>query len=219
MQKWLSRVLTIRGIIAGVLASAVLMSGSLARSQVFYAYPGAPPVTDVAPAIGTTVGLGDDLFRLVGYGRFNLSEAADLGLEIVVDEFHDDWRYGAAGDVKFGIVPKNSTLPFDLSFNVGFGFQSGNDVTNINIPLGAVISTPVELVSGHSIVPYGGVYLLIMHASFDLPPQSRGDDSDTDTDIELRVGTSLLIGDTTGFFATLHIGDETMFYLGMNVGL
>jgi len=205
-----------------MIAAAVALSAvgpGAARAQVFYLYPGAPPVTRDDAALGGTVGFGDHLVRLLGYGRFNINPVADLGLEIVFDESNGHWRAGAGADVKYGIVPEGKTMPFDLSLNAGIGFQSGGDVTNLDVPVGGLMSRSFQLENGRVIVPYGGLYIVFRHASWDLPPGVRGDDSDTELDLELRLGGSISVFANGDAFVNLHIGEDIMFFLGYNANI
>lgn len=203
--------------------AAILMAASPANSQVFYSYPGAAVVKDAEPAAGAALGIGDDLLRILGYMRFNVNATTDFGLELVLDHWDgpfgvDDWRIGAGADLKYAIIPKNSTLPFDLAVNAGLGFESGGDVTNINVPLGGMISRPVELSNGRVVVPYGGIYILISHYSYDVDGPGI-DNDDTDTDVELRMGARTTISAATSAYATLHLGAGTMFFFGFDVKL
>jgi hypothetical protein len=196
-----------------MLAALVVLS-TQAQAQVFYEFPGAPVTKEHEPVLGPYIAIGDDLVRLGAYGRFNVTRLTDLGLELVFDNQNDDWRIGAGGDVKYAIVPTSVTLPFDLSLNAGFGFESGGDVTTILVPIGGVISRPLELASGRVLTPYGGVYVLIIHTSVDGPPGF--DASDTDADVELRTGISVQMKDQADVFAALHLGSGTRFYIGLN---
>ena len=208
---------------AAVILVAVMTAVSPARAQVFHSYPGAPVVKDTEPAAGAALGIGDDLLRIIGYARFNVNANTDFGLELVLDHWDvpfvgDEWRVGAGADVKYAIIPKNSTLPFDLAVNAGLGFESGGDVTNLNVPLGGLISRPLELNNGRVIVPYGGVYVLISHFSYDVSAPGF-DNDDTDTDVELRLGAKTSINDSTGAYVTLHLGAGNMFFFGFDVRL
>lgn len=194
-----------------------------ADAQVFHQYPGAPIVTDTQPAVGATFGFGDNLVRLLGYGRFNVSEVSDFGIEVALDHWDPNfgeggWRIGAGADFKYAIVPAETELPFDLSITGGLGIQTGNDVTNVNIPAGAVISRPLELQNNRVLVPYGALYLVYTHVSVDVPP-GFPDFSDDDLDIELRLGTSLEFGAGISGFVNIHIGNDEMFFLGVNSSL
>jgi hypothetical protein len=198
----------------------VALFTSLAGAQVFYTYPGAPPVKKDEPAVGVNVGFGDKLLRTLGYGRFNVNARSDLGLEIVADNTDtyssDVWRWGAGIDYKYAIVPEETTMPFDLAANGGFGFQSGGDMTNFNVPAGAMISRPLELEGGRVLVPYGGVYVLLQYTSWDLPAGAIGDDSDWELEVELRAGAGFEINKATLAYAALFLGAGTKFYLGIN---
>jgi hypothetical protein len=206
-----------RAAIAAVVIVALLAPA--VGAQVFYMYPGAPPVKKDEPAVGATIAFGDDLFRILGYGRFNINNVSDIGVELLTDNTDDVWRGGLAADYKYAIVPKETEMPFDLSVNGGFGYQWGGDISNILFPVGGLVSRPVELSGGQVLVPYGGVYILFQYTSWDLPPGVPGDTSDWDTDVELRIGSAFVINESSRAFATLHIGAGTRFYLGINFSL
>jgi hypothetical protein len=69
-----------------------------------------------------------------------------------------------------------------------------------------------------TIVPFGGVYLLVDYINIDAGP-GAGDYSDTDFDVELRLGASAEIIERGSVFASLHAGHDTMFFIGFNAGL
>jgi hypothetical protein len=206
-----------------IAVAVALVAATPAAAQVFHQYPGAVPVSDTEPALGGAVGFGDNIVRITGYGRFNVSELSDLGIEIVFDHWDPDfgdsgWRLGAGADFRYAIVPSGRTLPFDLSLDGGLGFQSGNDITNFHIPFGGIISRPLELRNHHILVPYGGLYVVFSHVSFDTPP-GIPDQDDSELDVELRLGTSIEFTDGIAGFVNVHIGDDEMFFLGVNASL
>jgi hypothetical protein len=197
------------------IAAMVVLGATIvpeAAAQVYHMYPGAPPVKKDAPALGITIGFGDELFRTLGYGRFNVNSVSDIGIELVMDKQNEDWRGGVGADYKYAIVPSETTMPFDLSANAGFGFITGNDITNIDIPIGGMISRPLELSSGGVLVPYGGVYVLIDYRSWST---GVGDDSDWTVDVELRGGAGYNFSNTVRGYANLHFGAGTRFYVGI----
>jgi len=196
----------------GLVLMAALCAGLAGpvSAQVYHIYPAAPVVPDDHPAAGAAFGIGDDLQRLLGFARFNIVPKADLGLELVFDRLGGDWRTGLGADVKYAIVPKTNELPFDLSVQGGFGFQTGSFFSNFDIPVGAVISRPLELDSGRQIVPFGGLYLIVRRLSLDAGP------SDTDIDVELRGGASFEVFDSGDAFITIHAGSDVMFFVGYN---
>ena len=72
-----------------------------------------------------------------------------------------------------------------------------------------------------SALAYGGIYLLFDHVKIDAPEGAPEDydDSDSDFDVELRIGASAEIVKRGSVFAALHAGNGTMFFLGFNAGL
>lgn len=205
------------------LVIATATAGS--NAQVFYAYPAAPPVSDTKPAVGGGLGITSDQLRLLGFGRFQLAPSFDLGLEVALDRRSNlgingndaNWRFGLGGDVKRSIIPSGHQLPFDLAAQAGFGFQSGGHLTTIDVPFGAVASRPVRLDNGREFVPYGGLYLVIRHTSFDLP--APFDAGNTDLDVDFRVGSSVALFDSGDAFVTLHISNDVMVFFGYNAGI
>jgi len=201
--------------------TALACVAGVSHAQVYFMYPGAPPVPGDQPAVGANIGIGDDVFRLLGYTRFNINEVSDLGIELVLDNGSsgfggDSWRVGAGGDYKYMIVPQDNQLPFDLAVGGGFGFQTGGDVTNFNILGGGLVSRPLEMNNGKIVVPYGGLYLIYSHTSFDNALVST---SDNDLDVEVRGGASISFSETLRGYITLHIGSNFMAFFGLNVAL
>jgi hypothetical protein len=209
-----------RVIIAAVALVAVL--APVTGAQVFYTYPGAQPAKPDQPALGANIGFGSDLFRILGYGRFNVNSASDLGIELLFDKADtpvdtDVWRWGFGADYKYAIVPKDTTsLPFDLALNAGFGYQNGGDLWNIRFPVGGLVSRPLNFKGDNVLVPYGGVYVLFEYAKWNLPSSSTADDSDIEVDVELRAGAGYEFNKTALAYATLFLGAGTKFYLGIN---
>jgi hypothetical protein len=208
------------GVLGGVMMLA-LASG--ARAQVFYSFPGAQPVIDTSVALGLVSGFGDNVVRLGGFGRFNLTPDADLGFEAMFqnvdteDSADDTSFYGAGADGKYVLLSRDGTTPVDLAVNAGVGFLTRDDYVNIHVPLGGIVSRDFTMNDGRLIVPYGGVYLLYDYVKIEGPEGS--DDSDSDADVELRVGASAEIVRNGSLFAALHAGNGTMFFLGFNAGL
>lgn len=210
-----TRVVTAAAVLVALLAPAV-------GAQVFYSYPGAPPAKPNQPAAGADMGFGDELLRLLGYGRFNVNSVSDLGVELLFDNTDsrveaDVWRWGFGADYKYAIVPQgDSEMPFDLAVNAGFGYQNGGDQWNIRFPVGGLVSRGLKVREDNLVVPYGGVYVLFQYASWDLPAGAMGDDSDFDVDVELRAGAGYEFTKTTMAYAAFYLGAGNKFYLGVN---
>lgn len=210
-----------------VLAAAVLfLLNTPSYAQVYHLFPGAPVVSAGEVEVGPYLSIGDNLVRMGGFARFNLNKHIDVGLEGILDNSHDNWRAGAGADLKYLVAPTSFSLPFELALNGGIGFDSGNHVTNILFPLGALASRTLILAQGRELTPYGGIYVVIYHISssitvpgFGVIPDRKIDFDDTDTDVELRMGASFRFMPRTYAFAALHLGMGNRFYIGITRGL
>jgi len=208
--------------LALLVAAAIAASAPNAPAQVFYSYPGARPVTDQSPSLGLFAGFGDDLIRLGGFGRFNVTPVADLGIEAIYDNVDsegggDDTGFGGAGiDGRYLIVAASEDVPLDIALQAGAGFRARSDFLHIRVPIGGVASHDFFYDDNRRIVPFGGVYMLMDYVKIESGPE---DYSDTDFDVELRLGASAEIIARGSVFAALHTGNGTMFFVGFNAGL
>jgi hypothetical protein len=126
--------------------------------------------------------------------------------------------FGGAGvDFRYLIVAAGESSPMDVSAHAGGGFLARSDVLTIRVPLGAMASRDIVLKDERIVVPYGGLYVVIDYVDIDAGPGA--DQSDTDADVELRLGVSAEIVRRGSVFAALHVGDDTMFFVGFNAGL
>lgn len=207
---------------------AALLLGVLpvvAHAQVFYSMPGARPVPDESPVLGMALGIGDNLFRLVGFGRFNAARTADLGLEIVYEDLDtgagadDQHRWGGGADFKKLIVEQDddNSRPVDAALQFGAGILAQSNYTLIKVPVGALVSRTFTVQEKRDIVPYAGVYLIMDFVDIDVPGNGGGLDSDLD--VEFRAGASASLARRTSVFAALHAGNGTLFFLGFSTNL
>ncbi len=202
---------------AGLLALGIaLMLAPAAKAQVFYQYPTALPVEVMRITVGPYLGAGDELFRMGGYGRWGLASSLDIGFELLGERADGDGRFGAGIDMKLSLLPSIRALPFDLSASAGVGFISGDVVDILQFPIGGIVSIPLETESGRSIVPYVGVYLLIVEEEITTRGVSA---SDTDFDAEIRPGLSIGLSPDTEGFAAIHLGRDGLFTVGVNIRL
>lgn len=210
----------LRGGVAAMVVACALAGA--AHAQVFYSFPGAKPVPDASPSLGLVAGFGDNIVRLGGFGRFNLSERADLGLEAMYnnvkdDGTHNDTGYGGGGvDGKYQFYHARQDMQIDIAANAGVGVLARSSYYNIHVPFGALASHDFTLNDGRLIVPYAGLYFVYDYVHVDVNGES-GSDSDFDT--ELRIGASAEIVKKGSLFAALHAGNGTMFFIGFNAGL
>jgi hypothetical protein len=199
---------------------AVLGGHGAARAQAYQPYWTARPVSSDSPALGGAVGFGDDMFRFAGHGRFGISSASDLGLELVFDNFDNDFGddtsyYGGGVDFKYLAVAEGERLPFDLAAQVCVGMEWGNDTTQLLVPFGFLGSKSIAMDDGRELTPFVGAYVLVEQVSFD----AAGVDDDTNVDVEIRLGAAFEVMKQSNVYAALHVGNGTMFFLGFSAGL
>jgi hypothetical protein len=197
--------------------TALLALPLTAAAQVFYVYPDAPPVETRHLDGGGYLAFGEnELVRLSGYGRTGVARWVDVGAEFLLDNVDGDWMGGIGGDVKLALFPRR-TFPFDVSANTGIGYVSGSGRSVLQLPIGGVVSSPFELENGAEFVPYLGVYVLFVDT--DVEQAGGAKVSDTDVDVEARFGARYTVGEQMSLFATLQLGRQSSFYVGLNSGL
>jgi len=211
----------LRGVAVAVVAMCALAGA--AQAQVFYSFPGAKPVSDASPSLGLVAGFGDNVVRLGGFGRFNLSSRADLGLEAMFNNVKgegtaEDTGFGGGGlDGKYQFYSARQDMQIDIAANAGVGVLARSSYYNIHVPFGVLASHDFTMKDGRLIVPYAGLYFIYDFVHVDVP--APADNSDSHFDTELRIGASAEIVKKGSLFAALHAGNGTMFFIGFNAGL
>jgi hypothetical protein len=211
----------LRGVGIAMVAACALSSA--AHAQVFYSFPGAKPVTDASPSLGLVAGFGDNTVRLGGFGRFNLSSNADLGLEamfqnVKAEGTDNDTAFGGGGaDGKYQFFHARQDMQIDIAANVGVGVLAKSGFYDVHVPFGALVSHDFNLNDGHLLLPYAGLYFVYDYEHVDVP--APADNSNSDFDTELRIGVSYDVVKKGSLFAALHAGNGTMFFIGFNAGL
>ncbi|MEJ2720649.1 MAG: hypothetical protein P8181_05855 [bacterium] len=196
-------------------ACSLVFYSTNAFAQVYYQYPEAPVVPAGEFVTGPYVAVGENkLFRAGGFVRMNATRYLDVGFEALADSYDGHGRGGLGADLRLSIFSSYKAIPFDLSIGGGLGFVKGGGVETIDVPIGGVISSPFKSESGNTMVPYLGVYLLVIHATADIG--GGRDVSDTDIDVELRGGVRYTLASGPDLFLTLFVGREAMAMFGVS---
>lgn len=191
----------------------LLLGAHPAASQVFYQYPDAAVIKPGEAVAGSYLALGDfQLFRLGVYGRMNATRYLDVGADFLFDSADGDGRWGIAADVKYAIFPETAAIPFDLSVTTGLGMISSDEIEIVQAPLGGLISSAYRLDNGRTLVPYLGVYVLYVDSKF--KAGSGPDVSDSDVDVEIRMGLDYTLGESADLFVGVHLGRDAMVAVG-----
>lgn len=201
-------------LVLGAAAAFMLFSAHFVAAQVFYQYPDAAVIKAGEFVVGPYLAAGDDeLFRFGGYARMNVTKYFDVGGELLFDSADGDERWGGGGDLKFSLFPPTSAIPFDLSVTAGIGAISSDAIDIVQFPLGAIISSPFRLEdSGNILIPYLGVYMLLVDT--DVNRGQTGNVSDTDLDAELRGGVSYALSSGPSIYVGFQLGRDTLVTVG-----
>ena len=195
-------------------AASLLLGPHVVTGQVFYQYPDAAVIKAGEFVAGPYIGAGDhELFRFGGFARMNVTKYLDVGAELLFDSADGDGRWGGGGDLKFSLFPPTNAIPFDLSVTAGIGAIASDAIDILQFPFGAIISSPFRLDdSGNILVPYLGVYMLLINTDVDRGRQPKI--SDTDLDAELRGGVSYALSAGPDIFVGFHLGRDTLVTVG-----
>jgi hypothetical protein len=98
-----------------------------------------------------------------------------------------------------------------LAAQAGFGMEFGDgDFQAMTIPFGVLGSKAVPVDDGNRVItPFAGLYLVVEDTNF----------TDADLSAEMRFGSAFQITGSNHAYASLHVGNGTMFFLGFTVGL
>jgi len=188
---------------------------AVAIGQVYYTYPDADILEDGKVTGGPYLAGGERLFRTALFARLGISKYLEAGLETQADYDHGEWMWGMGVDAKIGLFPKEAKFPFDMSVNTGFGFRIGDTTDSYQIPVGLLMSSPYTTDAGNSLIPYGGVYLLILDTRVTTP---TGDVSDSDLDVELRLGLRYTTASRVDMWGAVNLGHSALFQVGFVFG-
>ena len=73
-----------------------------------------------------------------------------------------------------------------------------------------MVSRPLALENGRILLPYGGIYVVYLHT--DSPDKSN-------LEVELRAGISYELFSSATLQTSIHFGDRTMLFVGINKNL
>jgi hypothetical protein len=104
-------------------------------------------------------------------------------------------------------------IPFDLSLDFGVGLVDKEDASSLLFTLGGQGGWRGVEPESRGLEPYLGLVLVVERMSVDLPD---GEETETDTDLEVRVGTAYRLASALSLIAELHAGRGTAFGVGLN---
>ncbi len=194
-------------------------------AQVFGHFSSAGTVGRYGRSAGAYFIVSDDVIGLLSQFRYGPADALDIGLQIgveTVDERisvggffseEDDTRVLLAGDAKYLIRGADEELPFDISLDFGVGYVDLEDASRFLFKASGQGAWRGHEPRSRGLEPYIGLVVAAKRTAIDLP---RGDETDIDNDLEVRLGTVYRLSAVASVVAELQAGDDTSFGLGLN---
>lgn len=177
--------------IAGL--SAIVLAAAAPLGAQAYVYPALQPsriaereYNFALADIGNGGGTGLVFQWREGLGNPKLQFTLDAGL---ADPDNDaaDTRLLIGGGLAYQLATASTEMPFDIVLAGGLGFSTGDDITTMRLPFGAVFGHRFPLEGNLAITPFVHPRLSFDRISF---PSGSPVDSDTDTNLNVDIGAN-----------------------------
>lgn len=175
--------------IAG-LSAIIIAAAAPLQAQAYY-YPALQPsriaereynfaLADIGNGGGTAI-----IFQWrEGLGNPRMQFTMDVGF-VDSDVNGADTRLVIGGGLAYQLTTSSTDMPFDVVLAGGLGLSTGDDVTILRIPFGAVVGHRFPLEGNFAITPYVHPRLSLDRISFPSPI-----DSESDTNLEVDIGAN-----------------------------
>jgi hypothetical protein len=210
------------------IACSVLMIAACAdhcQAQVFGNFYPARTVGEAERSAGGYFIVADDVVGGLAQFRYGAASALDLGLQLGVEsvdsyvphgglfEAEDSDNLLLGADAKYALRTADDEIPVDLSVGFGVGFVDAEGAESLLFSVTGQGGWRGPEPESRGLEPYVGFALMVDRTTVDLPD---GDRSDTDNDLEVRVGTAYVLSRAASILAELQAGDGTTFAVGLN---
>ncbi len=180
----------------------VLVSASAANAQA-YAYPAFQPSRIAEREYNFALADGGDFGTALlfqwreGLGNPKLQLTFDAGF---ADPDNADTRLILGGGLAYQLTRSSSEMPFDIVLAGGLGFSTGDDVTILRIPFGAVVGHRFDLEGGYAISPF-------VHPRLSYNRTDADTFDDSDTELELDIGANFELKSNMALRLAAVLGD------------
>lgn len=168
---------------------------------------------------GVGIGLADAT-SFVGSFAYGLSEYSDgrikLGLSDPGDNADAELVFGADYKWQFWSYGPESSHPFDFAVGAFLEYVDYSSVSALQLGGQLIASYPIVLSSGRTLTPYGRFNARLESLSWDLPPQSVGDDSESNLEIGLNGGVRWEMTSTVNVYAEFQLDGNDGLFLGID---
>lgn len=213
---------------SAIALSALVLSGfaGVCQGQAFGHFTPARVIGDDSQLAGAYFTVQDDIVGAQAQIRYGASDELGFGLQLGVRsvddyvgrsglrEYAGDTQLLIGGDAKYMLRAADREIPLDLSLDFGVGFIDMERADDLLFSLSGQGGWRGEDPDMRGLEPYLGLALVVERITFDL---WDGDKTDTDTDLEVRLGTAYNVSRAVSIIAELQAGRETTFGVGLNL--
>jgi hypothetical protein len=170
---------------------------------------------------GFGVGLAD-YTSFVGTFAYGLSQYSDGRLKLgFVDPGPGDAEITLGADYKwqFWNVSPSSKNPFDFAVGMAMEYVSFSYESVFQLGGQLIGSYPVALKNGGTLTPYGRFNARVEWISWDLPPTSSRDDSESNLEVGLNGGVQWQMTSTVALYTEFQIDGNDGIFIGIDFGV
>ena len=179
-----------------------LVTASVSEAQA-YVYPALQPARIAEREYNFMLADGGDAGTALvfqwreGLGNPRLQLTFDAGF---ADPDNADTRLILGGGLAYQLTRSSSEMPFDIVLAGGLGFTTGDDVTTMRLPFGAVVGHRFDLEGGYAIAPF-------VHPRLSYNRVDADNFDDSDTELELDIGANFELKSNMALRLAAVLGD------------
>jgi hypothetical protein len=206
------------------LSIIILSLAGSAPAQTLGTFTGAAASADGEGAVFMLA--GNDAFRTGIAARFNVTAAADVGVQLGFDRLCEKSFWGGGADLKLVLLESRKNLPLGLALDASFGKLDSREVKQYLFGFGILASGIIETSEWRTMEPYVSFIVLVKQIDRgDIPRRdpiegclclpASGDD--TDARALVRAGLKLSLTKETQLLFETELGKHPLFGAGVNV--
>lgn len=210
-----------RSVLAVVLAVALVMTGGPAYSEsaigsAFGTLATARSMGQGKGDLGFGIGIADGT-TFIGSFAYGLSQYSDGRIKLALSDsdYNSDIKLVFGVDYKWQFWSYDSTTnhPFDFAFGAFMEFVDYSSISVLQVGTQLLASYPVALKHGRTLSPYGRFNARVESISYDRPPGSRGDDSQSNLEVGFNGGVKWEMTNAVDLYGEFQFdGNDGIFF-------
>ena len=207
-----------------VLSMLLILLGSTCASlsaQTLGQFAGASAAADGEGSVFMLA--GNDAFRTGVSARFNISRAADFGLQLGLDRTCGESFFGGGIDLKIVILESTPRFPVNLALDASFGSLTSGAAGRFRFGFGFLASGRAATGAGRAIEPYCSLIAGIEQIDMKRGSATVADclcaapNDETDARALVRAGVKIPVSNEAQIFIEANIERESLFGAGFNI--